>query len=104
LYGGAHYLPSASATLTPQGRAIQQAATDFGDGKTLPFTPCKKGYQPVIQGKRMVACPLHNTLRQKRLAKEQGRVRDGEADPQVLFWSRDEGVEPNDKKERDAAS
>ncbi|KAG7336545.1 hypothetical protein IV203_029204 [Nitzschia inconspicua] len=87
LYGGAHYLPSASASLTLQGKAIQQAAVDFGDGKTLPFTPCKKGYQPLIKGKRMVACLLHNAHREKRLQKEQGQIREGEADPASLFWS-----------------
>ncbi|KAG7352458.1 hypothetical protein IV203_008506 [Nitzschia inconspicua] len=87
LYGGAHYLRSASASLTLQGKAIQEAAVDFGDGKTLPFTPCKKGYQPFIKGKRMVACLLHNAHREKRLQKEQGRIREGEADPASLFWS-----------------
>jgi hypothetical protein len=86
LYGGAHYVASAAQTL--QGQAIRQAAIDFGDGRTLPFTPCKKGYQPVVKGQRMVACSLHNAHRQKRLNKEKGQRRDAEADPQELFWSK----------------
>jgi hypothetical protein len=88
LYGGGHYIDSSAATMTLQGRAIKQAAIDFGDGKTLPFTPCKKGYIPIINGKEMVACQYHNTKREKRLAKEDGKVRAGEADPEKLFWSK----------------
>ena len=89
LYGGAHYLEAASSTMTPQGRAIHQAAVKFGDGRTLPFTPCKKGYIPVVQGVQMVACPLHNKQRQRRLAKEKGKLRSGEADPNELFWCKE---------------
>ena len=90
MYGGGHYVPSASATLTKQGHAIQQAAINFGNGQTLPFTPCKKGYQPFSNNgqQRMVACPLHNRQRERRLAKEHGKRRKGEADPQELFWSK----------------
>jgi hypothetical protein len=97
LYGGAHYLDSSAATMTLQGRAIKQAAIDFGDGKTLPFTPCKKGYiallvvgDNVIQ---KVACPLHEKARRKRLAKEDNQRRKGEANPDVLFWLRKEDVD-----------
>jgi len=94
-YGGGHYIDSSAATMTLQGRAIKQAAIDFGDGKTLPFTPCKKGYIPRNNGQRMVACPLHNQKRQKRLAKEGGKVRKGEANPEELFWSKETPKEEN---------
>ena len=87
LYGGAHYIPSCSAALTPQGGAIQEAAVRFGDGATLPFTPCKKGYIPVlVNGRHMYACQLHNTSRQRRVTKE-GTFRSGETDLNE-FWSR----------------
>jgi len=38
MYGGAHYVESAAAHLTPQGRAIFEASSKFGDGKTLPVS------------------------------------------------------------------
>ena len=34
MYGGGHYIISAAADLTPQGRAILEASKKFGDGKT----------------------------------------------------------------------
>jgi hypothetical protein len=79
--------------MTLQGRAIKRASVDFGDGRTLPFTPCKKGYIAVVAlggGKavRRVACPLHEKARRRRLASEGGCTRKGEADPAVLFWSK----------------
>mmetsp|Transcript_7189 Transcript_7189/g.17525 ORF Transcript_7189/g.17525 Transcript_7189/m.17525 type:complete len:151 (+) Transcript_7189:298-750(+) len=117
--------------MTLQGRAIKRAAIDFGDGKTLPFAPCKRGYAPwvevrpksrsdgakrcdkgdngvggtaeeegnVIEGttdgrkrdveyKRMVACSFHEKHRRKRLARDKGRARRGEADPDQLFPSK----------------
>lgn len=87
-------MDSSAATMTLQGRAIKQAAIDFGDGKTLPFTPCKKGYIALLmEGDTViqkVACPLHEKARRKRLAKEGGQRRKGEADPAVLFWSKKE--------------
>ena len=86
LYGGAHYSPSSSADLTPQGRAIQNAAIQFGDGETLPFTPCKKGYIPVVDETRMYACPLHTKERQKRVKRENNRFRKGEIDLNT-FWT-----------------
>lgn len=73
--------------MTPQGRAIKQAAVDFGNGQTLPFTPCKKGYIPMVDDQRKVGCPLHNVAREKRLKKEQGKCRKGEMDP-IFFWSK----------------
>ena len=91
LYGGAHYIDSSAATMTLQGRAIKQAAIDFGNGRTLPFTPCKKGFIPMVKGQRMVACPLHNKAREKRLAKEKGEFRKGEFKLNRL-WSK---VEPD---------
>eukprot|EP00934_Nitzschia_sp_Nitz4_P002023 Nitzschia sp. Nitz4//scaffold38_size140716//61444//61992//NITZ4_003142-RA/size140716-snap-gene-0.162-mRNA-1//-1//CDS//3329550063//2023//frame0 len=85
LYGGAHYIDSSTATITPQGRAIKQAAIDFGNGQTLPFTPCKKGYIPVVNNARRVACPLHNEAREKRLAREKWVFRKGEVNLN-RFW------------------
>lgn len=76
--------------MTPQGKAIKQAAVDFGDGRTLPFTPCKKGFIPVVGGLRKVACPLHNGAREKRLAKEKGKFRKGEIDLLDVFWAKHE--------------
>lgn len=91
LYGGAHYIDSSAATMTLQGRAIKQAAVDFGNGQTLPFTPCKKGFSPMVNGQRMFACPLHNKAREKRLAKEHREFRKGEFNLNRL-WSK---VEPD---------
>eukprot|EP00571_Detonula_confervacea_P009286 CAMPEP_0172322670 /NCGR_PEP_ID=MMETSP1058-20130122/46545_1 /TAXON_ID=83371 /ORGANISM="Detonula confervacea, Strain CCMP 353" /LENGTH=123 /DNA_ID=CAMNT_0013038477 /DNA_START=330 /DNA_END=701 /DNA_ORIENTATION=+ len=83
---------SAAADLTPQGRAILEAASKFGDGKTLPFTPCKKYYNPFSEnGTPMYACRLHSDLRMKRLKKEGGKWRGGEKHLDD-FWK--------DKKER----
>ena len=91
--------------MTPQGKAIKQAALDFGDGQTLPFTPCKKGYIPVVNGDRKAACPLHNLAREKRLKKEDGNFRKGEVDLNV-FWAKyeckeEEGSSTN-KAEQDS--
>lgn len=91
LYGGAHYSQSSSADLTPQGRAIRDASIRFGDGTTLPFTPCKKGYAPIVEGKRFYACPLHDKERRKRVRKEKGVFRMGEVDLN-LFWQREENL------------
>ena len=38
MYGGSHYIKSAAADLTPQGRSILEAAWKFGDGKSLPVS------------------------------------------------------------------
>lgn len=87
MYGGNHYIISAAADSTPQGRAISKAASKFGDGKTLPFPPCKRYYNPHAEnGDRMYACRLHNELRMKRLKKEGGIWRRGEK-PLDDFWS-----------------
>ena len=83
LYGGSHYSKLCSASMTPQGRAIQEATTKFGDGKTLPYTPCKKGYIPYhkFTGERLYACMYHNKARRRRLVKNNTIVlRDGEVD------------------------
>jgi hypothetical protein len=85
LYGGAHYSPSSSADLTPQGKSIVAAAMQFGNGETLPFTPCKKGYVPVVDGRRLFACPLHNKAREKRVGKENGIFRPGEINLNLLW-------------------
>lgn len=77
--------------MTPQGKAIAGASAAFGDGTTLPFCPCKRGYVPLVavgNGKRrMVACSFHEKARRKRLAREGDKLRGGEADPEALFWS-----------------
>jgi len=73
------YLESSCASLTAQGRAIKDAAVRFGDGATLPFTPCKKGFIPVsTSGERMYACPIHNVKRKKRFVTEKEQFRKGE--------------------------
>jgi hypothetical protein len=69
MYGGSHYIQSADATA--QGKAIAKAAQKFGDGKTLPFPPCKRYYNPYLEEengvkKEMYACRLHHELRKKR--------------------------------------
>lgn len=79
-------MDSSAAKMTPQGIAIQQAAVDFGNGKTLPFTPCKRGYIPTVNGQRMYACSFHDKARSKRLEKENGVFRDGEVDLNI-FWN-----------------
>jgi hypothetical protein len=80
-------MDSSAACMTLQGKAIKQAAIDFGNDQTLPFTPCKKGFIPLIGEEQRFACPLHNKAREKRLAKEQGKFRPGEVDLN-LFWSK----------------
>ena len=110
LYGGGHYLISSAATMTKQGKAIFETARRFaakpGDN-TLPFTPCKRGYIPILttdksvdeldgekskskgcRRQRMVACSLHNELRLERLKKEGGKFRVGEVDLDKTFWSK----------------
>ena len=87
LYGGAMYV--ASAAETPQGRAIKEASIRFGDGRTLPFTPCKKGYIPIVDdGSKRYACPLHNEEREKRVKREGECFRTGEFDLN-RFWEKD---------------
>jgi len=98
--------------MTPQGRAMKEVCIQFGDGKTLPFTPCKRGYLPMkgekeikevenASGKQqqqkrqkqnneiihMVACSFHEKLRRKRLQKENNILRWGEVNVNELFWS-----------------
>lgn len=66
---------------------MQDAAIRFGDGKTLPFTPCKKGYRPFAGSNViMYACPLHDKERRRRVKKEGGKFRKGEFDLNH-FWS-----------------
>ncbi|KAL3936522.1 MAG: hypothetical protein SGBAC_008177 [Bacillariaceae sp.] len=81
--------------MTPQGMAIQQAAIDFGNGQTLPFTPCKRGYIPIVNGQRMHACSFHDKARAKRLSKENEVFRDGEIDLNI-FWNAKEEVGSED--------
>lgn len=100
LFGGAHYLESASASLTPQGKAIKQAACMFGDGDTLCFTPCKKGYRPIINGEKMYACPLHHQQRKKRVMKEGGTFRSGEVDLNLFWDGKQQAARSNTLKEK----
>ena len=98
MYGGGHYVESASANLTPQGRAILQASTKFGDGRTLPFLPCKRFYNPfAVDGTRLFACRLHSNLRRKRLEQEGWKWRDGEKHLDD-FWNELKTVKVNSKK------
>ena len=100
LYGGSHYSRLCSSTMTPQGRAVHDATTKFGDGKTLPFTPCKKGYIPfhVKTGERLCACLYHNKARRKRLIRKKGlfAFRAGEVDLRI-FWNYCDRTDPSDK-------
>ena len=86
-------MDSSAATMTLQGRAIKQAAVDFGNGQTLPFTPCKKGFIPMVNGQRRLACPLHHKAREKRLAKENWEFRNGEFNLNRL-WGKVEADPP----------
>jgi len=80
------YLESASADLTPQGKAIRDASAKFGGGeRTLPFPPCKKGYIPILRGQRMHACFLHDKKRKQRIAAEGWKYREGETELEQ-FW------------------
>ena len=83
---------SAAAEATPQGRAIAEAARKFGDGKTLPFPPCKRYYNPYSEvggtRTRMYACRLHNDARSSRLEREGGQWREGEKHLD-FFWGED---------------
>lgn len=85
-------MDSSTAKMTLQGVAIRQTSIDFGNGQTLPFTPCKRGYIPLVNGERMYAGSFHHMARVKRLAKEKGVFRDGEVDLN-LFWN------PKEKEE-----
>lgn len=87
LYGGAHYVQSGSANLTPQGEAIQLTAQRFGDGNTLPFTPCKRGYMPFDENMtKLCACRIHHRFRWKRIhAKGKFSFRPGEM-KLLVFW------------------
>jgi hypothetical protein len=77
--------------MTPQGRAIRRASVRFGNGRTLPFTPCKKGFVPYVPGHTTpfkYACPLHDCGRRQRVRREGGGFRQGEVDVVRLFWAR----------------
>lgn len=80
MYGGSHYIASADGT--SQGKAIVEAAVKFGDGKTLPFPPCKRYYNPygMLDGRRekMYGCRLHHEARKRRVESEGGNWRGGE--------------------------
>ena len=102
MYGGSHYIKSASADMTDQGRAILETSRKFGDGKTLPFAPCKRYYNPYSEVNedgektKLYACRLHNEQRKKRLKKEGGQWRKGEKHLD-LFWA-ENGTDSSKKK------
>lgn len=81
------YLPSSCTDLTPQGRAIHEASVRFGNGQTLPFSPCKRGYIPIVEGERKYACHLHHEERMRRVNGEGGIFRPGEVDLSE-FWNK----------------
>ena len=94
------YVPSSCTQLTPQGIAIKDAAVRFGNGQTLPFSPCKRGYIPIVGGERKYACHLHHEQRMKRVKKEGGLFRKGEEDLS-RFWivnHLDDDTGSNDEK------
>lgn len=64
---------------------MQEVALKFGDGATLPFTPCKKGYRPFQKGNQMYACDFHEKARRQRVTKADGKFRKGEV-LLDLFW------------------
>ena len=90
MYGGSHYIMSAAADITPQGKAILEATRRFGgkDSHSLPFPPCKKYYNPYCKetSERLFACRLHNDMRKKRLKKENWKWRPGEKNLD-MFWT-----------------
>uniref|UniRef100_A0A7R9ZCT4 Uncharacterized protein n=1 Tax=Pseudictyota dubia TaxID=2749911 RepID=A0A7R9ZCT4_9STRA len=93
LYGGAMYLQSSTVegrAATPQGRAIRDASQRFGDGKTLPFPPCKRGYIPMVDGKKMYGCHIHSDNRKKRVEANGGVFRLGEKQLSD-FWLGEKG-------------
>ena len=95
------YIRSSCATLTPQGIAIQDAAERFGNGETLPFTPCKRGYIPMVRGMQKYACHIHNNKRKARVKRNGDQFKNGEMNLS-LFW----GVEVKQtihEKESDAS-
>mmetsp|Transcript_5167 Transcript_5167/g.8796 ORF Transcript_5167/g.8796 Transcript_5167/m.8796 type:complete len:97 (+) Transcript_5167:419-709(+) len=95
------YCQSASADLTPQGRAIRDASIRFGDGETLPFRTCKKGYLPTVDRRKMYACYLHSRMREERFQKEGNKFRHGEVDLAETFWSRDGLIDDTDGSDSD---
>lgn len=110
------YIRSAADEATAQGRAIRRTTLLFGNGETLPFSPCKRGYIPLVvvddkagqehgkgrkrkrkeshspnqdqeHGKQpFVACSFHHEKRMARLKKESFLYRKGEMNLNV-FWS-----------------
>lgn len=95
----------ASSNHTPQGVAIRDVSVKFGDGETLPYAPCKKGYYPLVDGVKMYACRLHNAKRKKRITREFNTFRLGET-PLDKFWSgtaaeEDSGDDSEDDEDND---
>ena len=94
LYGGAWVgVQSAAAEgrdATPQGLAIKNASIRFGDGRTLPYPPCKRGYIPIVRGVRMYGCHIHHEARMKRVRKEDGKFRRGEQNLAAYWGSQSE--------------
>lgn len=55
----------------------------------------------MANGIQMVACPLHNKARTKRLEKEKGRFRQGEVDLEETYWSKVTGTESKEVLKED---
>ncbi|GMH66342.1 hypothetical protein TrST_g8846 [Triparma strigata] len=86
------YVQSASANLTPQGKAIRESSVIFsgkgGDG-SIGFPTCKYKYQPVKDGIHFVACWQHEKFRRERVEREKG-FRDYEVNVAEVFWNKEE--------------
>lgn len=96
MYGGSHYRPSADHTA--QGRSIVETARKFGDGKTLPFPPCKRYYNPYFikdgEKTRMYACRLHHVRRKERVDEMGYRCGEKRLDD---FWSKEDDVDASNE-------
>ena len=78
---------------------MKEASLKFGDGGTLPFTACKKGFRPFLKGTRMFACPFHDKMRRKRLEKEGWEYRKGEVNLGIFWTEEEQDPRKNDKSE-----
>merc|ERR1719162_57820 len=93
------YSKSSCSELTPQGIAIKDVAVRFGNGKTMPYSPCKRGYIAIVRGEKMYACTLHNESRMKRIRHEGCVFRSGERDLNDL-WNKDLEVDDTSFKRK----
>lgn len=68
-------------------------------GKTMPYSPCKRGYIAIVRGEKMYACTLHNESRMKRIRHEGCVFRSGERDLNDL-WNKDLEVDDTSFKRK----